>query len=359
MKIITRQEMLNIAELPVRDPESELSWRMLRTSGSTLNILVMGCGAAVADNIQRTTMSAIRGLNLYTASDADLDALIFEDTCGQITRKGASNSKITVSLTRTGIPGGIINQGDKVAVGSIEYYFPQDVPFATNQLGPIEVEIESMKAGSASKIKANSTWSWVNNPFDTTITVTNTQESSGGDDLETDESLVKRRTTWWQSRHKGTVKAIESQAVAVPGVSSATVFEDFPVALSVSDRSGFASTGLVNTVKYSLNDVRCAGIPLSINNVTALYISIKINPYYQDGFSIQSVQAKARQILLSSINSYSPGQILRVSEIVQILKGVDGLLLHDKSIEAPGGDIKPQAEQTIRINIEDIQFGAT
>lgn len=366
---LTRTEVEAIAYRAIRSiPESKIDPAAVKKRGSTMNILVVGAGGALCEEVQRRAFAKIAALTRKGARGAELDAVIFEQTFGQITRLGARPSVATVEISRpVGGSSGDLKAGTTALAGSIEFSLDVPVPFAAGQKGPLKATVTAKAAGSTTNVPKGAINAWANKGalFDPTLEIANIEDATAGENPELDEAFAARAERWADTIERGTLSAIELAATQVAGVRYALATESVdaagspagPVVLYVADSFGNANEALCLTVLRAVRSARCGGIPVRVVGSAPSFQSIVLAPGFLDGFVIPVVQTQARAIVAAAVNRLGTNATLERSLIMAAMRTVPGLSVSDKSIISPAGDVVPRRGETIRTREDLITFG--
>jgi len=365
---LTRTEVEAIAYRAIRSIDNtKIDPASVKKKGSTMNILTVGAGGALCEEVQRRAFAKIAALTRRGARGDELDAKIFEDTFGQISRLGAQPAVTTVEIARAvGGAGGVVKAGAKALAGAIEFTLDVPVPFAAGQKGPLRATVTSKSAGSATNVPKGAIKAWADPGalFDPTLDIVSIEDAANGEDPELDEALVARAERWADTLARGTLAAIELRATQVAGVRHSLATESLdaegypagPVVLYVADSFGNANEALCLQVLRILRDVRCGGVPVRVVGSVPSFSSIVLSPGFLDGFSIPIVQTQARALVAAAVNRITTNATLERSLIATAMRSVPGLVVTDKAIVSPAGDIVPRPGETIRTREDLITF---
>ena len=348
----SQSDLTRIARTEALFRNPALTTAEIDRQGSDLNIMV-AAGVAVGMELVAQLAAARASQNYGTAKGQALRRLVFDRTGGQITPKVAAPSATSVNFTTTlgtsvnvTIPQGTVLQ------------LPSGQQFVTTALatllaggfGPIAVPIRSVLAGADQQIPANQSFSIasqiVNAPTD--FVVTNPLASFGADDAETDQNLVTRAQQFFVNAQKGTLGAIASGALAVPGVRTASTFEyvdpgGYPargVQLVVADAYTDSlavltapplsymtqAATVLSTINVSLADFRCGGIAVVGFVAQVVLLQINVAVALQANADPVAVPAAIQAAVVSYINGLSPGAPLRVANLNAVIGQVPGII---------------------------------
>lgn len=360
-------------EILARAPK--LSREAVEREGADANAMLAG-GAAMADEVMARLADVAAAGFLDSAEAEDLDRLVF-DRYG-LTRKPAANALCSVQFTTTvANPAAfVIPYNTKLStVDGVDFVTRAVATFDEGSTGPVTVPVRSVLAGLDQQVAKNKitvlSQSIAGAPSD--LAVTNVIASVGADDVESDGSLRQRARAFFTTARRGTLRAIEQGALAVPGVRKATAFEVLDpqgrparmVLLMVADaftdvlaelnQSPPAyqtqSQQLAALVFGGLSDVRAAGIYVQVETAQVVLQSIRMALQFQAGVNVDAVATRARAAIVSVVNGLRPGQTLQLTAMQAALRTIIGLAYSGNEITSPAGDVVPTATQAIRTTL--------
>lgn len=383
------EDLFRVARDEALIRNTKLSRDAVEREGSDANILIAAAAAAADECIAQLTRVAA-GLYLDSARGSLLDLLVF-DRYGLV-RKPAAAALGQVSFVST-LQGStstsfVIAQGTILQTSDgIQFEAVADTTFPARNAGPIVVTVRSLLAGANQQARLGTITRIVDTitgaPAD--LQVINASATSGSDDEETDESLRARARAFWTTARAGTLRAIETAALGVPGVRSATAFEAIDsigraeryVGLVVTDAfteslafgattgtslTVFQSQALADTVFNALADVRPAGVFVQVIVASVLLQSIQLALTFQAGadasgtgtssrLAVGSITAQARAAVVNTINALRPGQKLERQNLVNALRSISGLLVTGNEILTPSVDLTINPLQILRTTL--------
>ena len=213
------------------------------------------------------------------------------------------------------------------------------------------------QSGTVGRVDKNKVTTWVDTPFDTTITVNNPAPSSGGNPKETDDQYRQRGLESETKGMVGSSPAIKSGALELENIWFAEVDDDSQgnCWLAVADASGFCSEDMLNIARDDMmNYVAAGGNPITLPIVrhyvpvtAVLYISKKVrNP--------DSITRAARTNLLELNMDYKhpdrplrPGVDLDFGMLEEALSRPTGVIKY--RIHSPVNTIQAKVNQWITI----------
>lgn len=371
----TFSDHLRTARDEMLSRNSTLTLEVIEREGSDANALTGGI-AAVGDDLTTQMVRAQAGLFLDSARGSLLDRLVF-DRYG-ISRKPASQALGSVVFTTTtAAPSTIpIPRGTQLTTSDGRQFVTwADAAFPMGSVGPITVEVRSVLPGADQQARSGtitSIESQLTNQTDDLV-VTNLLATAGADDEEEDDQLRARARMFFTTARRGTLKAIEAAALAVPGVRTATVFEGLDalgrparfVNLIVADAFTddlvdldptpatyeTQSQVLAEDVALALDDVRAGGIYVAIQVAVVVLQPITLGLRFLAGVNADLVALNARGVLAAYVNSLPPGADMLVANLIAKLRTVNGLEVTGAEILSPAGDVVVPNLQVLRTGI--------
>lgn len=350
--------------------------------GTDSNIMGYG-GAVVGEEVIAQLAAVEEGFWLDAARNARLDKWAW-DRYGMV-RKPAAPAFVTLSFTTTAAnpvafaipPGTRCSTSDghefQTVVGSV---------FPMGGIGPIQVLARSTLAGVDQNVGSGSIRSIVSpitgQPTD--LEVTNGEAASGGDNIEQDDEFKSRIRRFWVAARRGTKGAIETGALAVPGVVRAQAFEGlqsfgYPtraLSLVIADRFTDAlvrtgltvptydtkSQALAHVVFGALGEYRAYGMPINIIVAQVRLIPVVLRLRFQATVSNTDALALfARTLVAQHVNSLNPGATFDPAELEALLKSVSGLDIVGDEVASPVGPIVPTSPyQVLRTSLSLVTF---
>ena len=204
----------------------------------------------------------------------------------------------------------------------------------------------------------------------TNLAVTNNYASAGAADRESDSALRDRARRFWVTAQRGTLAAIETGALAVPGVVRANALEVLDgnnrpgrwVLLIIADSYTDALANLNQTsASYSaqsqalsvsvfnaLNDVRCGGIFVQVFVAQVILLQTSLSLTFAAGVDTVAVANQAMATVAAYINELDPGESFVPADAVTQLRQVAGLVITGNEIALPVGTVVPKSLQVLR-----------
>lgn len=250
--------------------------------------------------------------------------------------------------------------------GGQEFLTVATVPFPFAGIGPVQALARSTLAGIDQNVGtgtiANLTSSVASAPTD--LRVTNSASAAGGANVESDDDFKSRIRRFWVAARRGTKGAVETGALAVPGVVRAVAIEalqsfGYPtraVTLAISDgftdalvRQGVSvpaydtrSQAFAGVVASQLDEFRACGIPVKVIVAQVRLISVVLRLRFQATVTNpDAVALAARTLVVQSINGGNPGATFDPADVLPLLRSVSGLDVFGDEVASPVGPIIP------------------
>lgn len=371
MDLPDRSDLVTVARQYIRgqaalNPGLRVNPALVDVDGSNLNLDV-GTSAVMGEALTASWAACARDLFLGTAEGPGLDRYVFE-RMGGMTRKSAAAASVALALARPTFAagGGVLNAGARVttATGAI-FALQTDVTFGATDLTQPAVGIAQV-VGPTQNVPRGSLTAWVDQPFDTTITVTNPAAAAGGTNNESDAQLRARAAVFFLTIRRGILAAIQAGATTVPGVTVATAFEilnpgsGFPAAaveLIIADDDGGASPTMIQGVIDALLTYRSAGIPVFVTGGSVVFEPVAYHLAFASGIDTVAATAQVRAVASAFSQFLRPGQPLLRSNLLGAATAVPGTIVGADALPVPVGDIVPVSNSTIiRVRPQDVSF---
>ena len=344
--------------------------------GSNVNIAV-GTNAVLGQEIVKRGSDAMQGAFIDSARKDKLDRVVFDRTgMLRFSATPATWDLLLRRATTTGGAGTYVSGSRVQTPDGTQYGTNADVVFGAHDiLKPVTVT--ALVAGEAGNQPGTSLLSFVDQPFDSIITVSpapdawgNSSNAAGGTEDETDIQLIGRTRGFFPTLRRGILGAIVYGAQQVDGVAVATATEianptsGYPAAfvqLVIGDRNGNASSVMIQDVNDILLQYRAGGIAVQVIGGTVTYQAVQWNLGVQTGFDENLAIARVRAVTVA-LGQYLPpgpanGKLYRAS-LFAAAKSVPGVVLSDSSLVLPSTDVVPATPQTmIRIQPTSVTFG--
>ncbi len=368
-ELLSRLDYFDIGRRYVLTRAERINPKEVDTEGSDINLLI-GASSYMANAVARQNIERLNALLLDGAEDEDLDRYAW-DRYGEL-RKGASAAVGPTVLSRSATTAGAgsIPIGTKVlTLNGVEYVTTTTANFTASGTNSLTtgVDVRAAQAGKEFQVGANQIrrFDRPGDLFDQTIQINNPEPTAGGEPAESNDIFRDRVRGFFNAARRGTLSAIESGALTVPGVVSADAVEllsggipDRSVELFIADSSGVASAVLAARVLTALEEYRAGGIYVQINTSRPVIVDVTYRLTFRAGVDTLRLRDEIRNATVEYINSLGVNEPLLRGDIAALLsrfKG-DGLIVNDGTLVTPAGDIIPTQGTTIRIRPENVTF---
>jgi uncharacterized phage protein gp47/JayE len=171
--------------------------------------------------------------------------------------------------------------------------------------------------------------------------VINITAFTGGADPEDSEVYRSRLLDFIQNPQTGSVSDIEAWALSVPGVETATVFENTPTNGTVTVRitgaqGSVASPEIVADVQAVLDEQDYANMTIIVSSFTALPTNVTVATTLQTGATLAAVTSSVQTAISNYITALGAGETLRVAGIVDAVFGLSGIA--DVTVTVPASN---------------------
>ena len=325
--------------------------------GSNAN-LILALTAVMGEEVVRESALAMRDLFLGTAEDTGLDTLVF-DRFSEV-RKPAARALGTILYTRaTAAAGaGIISTGAQIkSGGGVIVETTADANFGATAL-TVSTSARALLSGEDGNVPSTTdgtTWTYITQPFDATITISNPATFAGGAKQEEDRDFVRRIQNYLPTIRRGTQEAVEFGAASVPGVDTAQAIEvttgGVPAAnveLFVIDPLGESNALLLQLVRNNLLEYRALGIPVIVKGGTTVLQAISLTATFDTGVDTLAAVQLVKVTIADQVNELQVDQLLNTDLIIAAARSVPGL--SKVTLISPAGDVTPSTGQAIRTN---------
>lgn len=353
------QTLFQIARNEALAKNAQLTQDAIDREGSDANILIASAVAA-SDEVMGQLITTSAGQFLDSANGDALDRLLF-DRYGLV-RKVASAAvgSVAFSTTVNNPAPFTIPTGTRLSTSEgLSFETVGNTLFPAGTTGPIYVTVRSLLAGANQQAAINT----INNLVGTVpyapadLTVTNPIATAGASDRESDSEFRERGRTFYTTVQRGTLSAITQGALSVPGVVSASTYEFLDssglpnkrVACVIADKYTDAlvyftnsipayeaqSKVLAQNVFNALEAYRPAGVFVQVQLAQVVPQPVSLSLSFRAGYDIDVVANSARAVIANYINSLQPGEDLYLQPMIQVLQGVEGLLVTNNEIVSP------------------------
>lgn len=352
--------------------------------GNDINVFLR-LMAGVGEELSLESSTADNGHYLATVasiSDDAVDRLVSDITGGKIQRFREEAAVVDVRFARSNTYSLAIPAGAIVTTSSdgIPFRTIDEIAWSSGDNSPKFVACVCELTGPAGNVGAATITKTSGDYGDNTISVVNATVASGGRVGETSIELISRARDWFLNAARGTLSAIEFGAKQTPGVVQASATEltimqaassagsgvteptqlpFYRVRLVIGDASGQAGSALARKTRATLQEYRCAGVPVLLTGGTLQYEQVVWTGLgIKKGYSQASVLADLSAKIVAAAKLIVAEQPLERSLLIGIAKfNVDGIVsVPDEALVVPAEDKAAAPGYAIRIRPEDISF---
>ena len=301
--------------------------------GSVLDALA-GAGAVLADEAIKGGVELFAAQFFDTAAGADLDALA-QDRFG-IARTPATAAIGQAEWTRDAAGAYVILAGTRfratVGTETITVQSTAAVSVLATDT-TVLIPVQATTTGRASNAAAGTLTEVVDVVLaDPGATVTNPEPLAGGTDAETDEAFRARIRQIYSTLRRGTVAALRTGALSVPGVAIVTVDESEvetggPVAVYIGDPDARSNTLLAAAVATELENWRAAGILVEVFGATREEKALALQVAIERGSDQVAVGEAVRAALVAYGDTLQPGQVGQPSRLEKACHDASALVV--------------------------------
>jgi uncharacterized phage protein gp47/JayE len=203
------------------------------------------------------------------------------------------------------------------------------VPPTVDTAHAIPVQARSQEIGIEGNVSVATVTTVSDGPGELTG-VTNPSPFTGGQDPEDSEVYRSRLLNFIRNPQTGSVSDIEAWALNVPGVETATVTENDPVAGTVTVRitgpgGSIASPDVIAATQQALDDLDYANITIVVSSFTALPTNVTVDVTAGTGYDLAMVTPSVQQAVANYINALYTGETLKIAGIIDSVFGLAGI----------------------------------
>lgn len=346
------------AEVQTRNP-ALTDW----TAGSFLDAIIGG-GAVLSEEVGRVQVQKFGALFFDTAFGDELDTLAWDRL--RLQRLPATPSVGSVDWTRDAAGAYSVPSGTTVraTIDAVPFSFTTTTTVVMGAADTtISIPLSATVAGRSHNLESGTVTEVVDVVgLDPSATITNPQVMAGGSEVETDSEFKARIRLVYDSFQRGTVGAIETGPISVPGVRFATVAEDFVLGnifVYIGDPDAQGNDILVGLVSTKLELWRPAGNPVTVLASAREVIPVSIDLVVIAGSDQSTIRANAQLAIVAYGDTLGPGDLAYASQIeCAALDSSDLVLAAD--LPAVGVSISPAAVQNaLRFEVVSIIVSIT
>lgn len=344
------QELYDLGKAEVQARNAALTdW----DEGSINDVLVGLCAALVDGNYGKT-IEEFRKTFVLSAKGEDLTDLAKDHY--DLDREAATAALATVTLTRPTAAAGNVNittddrfSTEPDADGIVYDFAP--LAAATMTGTTLDVDCECTVTGPGGNVSADKVVVISTALSDSTVTVTNDEDASGGNVEESDEDLQARVYRTLASLVRGTLAAVELGAMGVSGVALAYL-DKASATVYVCDSSGNSSDEMIQAVLLELENWQPVGPNFNVDGVALSAPAIGLTVTFSDGVDVTTVTAAIETAVVAFVNRTGIADELLLSDLVVVTKKVPGV--KDVVVTAPATNLAGIADTLRRIDADDV-----
>lgn len=269
-------------------------------SPGSRNDVAISTNVAMYTRLFQYVADRLTARSLSTATGDDLDVLVTD--LYQDSRKAANAATGSINLQRTGTAQTLIPYGSQFAVPAtsttpgVAFFCMQDTPVAAGVL-TTAVPLQCVQTDVVGNVQA-ALITQIKDPLpDTTwsiASVSATQYFAGGAPEESDDEFRARiqQSAFDDSKRRGTLTAIKTGALRVPGVVNVTAVEpnDGTVLVFCGDSAYNLSSTMQTGVQVELEDWRAFGVPAIVRPYDVITVTVVATVYMQRALSNYNAQ---------------------------------------------------------------------
>lgn len=318
--------------------------------GSALDAIT-GAAAVLADEAILVAVQLFKALFFDTAEGEDLDALA-QDRFG-ISRKPATASIGELTWTRNDPGAYTIPAATRfrasVAGQTIEVQSTAAVDLAAAD-SSVLIPVQALVLGRATNAAAGTVTEILDTVAeDPNASVTNAQPLAGGSDAETDPQLRDRIRRIYSTLRRGTVAALETGSLSVPGVSIVTIDESEVEAsgwvyVYIGDPDARSNSTLAALVAAELESWRAAGVLVSVLGASREEKALSITVFVEPGSDQAAVGEAIRLAIIAYGDTLDPDEAVQLSRIQKACHDASDLVV-GTTISTSAAALVPSASQ--------------
>lgn len=347
--------------------------------GNDVNLflrLVSGVGEELS--LESSNRDLARFLaTVASISDDDVDRLCSDITGGKIQRFRENAAVVDLRFSRSNTYALSIAAGAiATTLDGIPFRTIDEIAWSNGDNSPKVVEAICESTGTAGNVASGTITKTSGDFGDKTVSVNNPTAASGGRVQETNIELISRTRDYFVNAARGTLSAIEYGARQTPGVVQASASEPtaqylggstldavkipfYRARLVIADESGQAGTALARATALTLQEYRCAGVPVILTGGTIQYAQVVWSGLViKKGYSQAATLSELATKIVAASKTLVPEATLECALLIAIAKfQVDGIAsVPDDALVTPAADVPAAAGYTIRIRPEDVTF---
>lgn len=343
--------LLGVAELVTRRPD-------LTAAEGDITDMQLASASAMADHITGYFAGRFKSTFLDGARDGDLSVLASDHY--SVERDDAVESIGILTFAHVAGPTGTIPAGTRGATqpdaqGDFQEFVTLiDLVFTAGDAA-LTVVAQASVGGRTGNVGLHTIDRLLDPPaFDPTFTVTNVDAFIGGDEEQTDQSIVDEVRGINRTLRKAIVEALEEGARKVSTVKFATAVVDIDtgiVAVYVSDVDGNSNATMVAAVDAEMVNWQAAGVSVSIIGASLVAQPIDFSLTVKAGVDAAVLVDLARAAVVGLVNRGRAGETLHRTDIRYAAKRVAPDSITTVVVNVPAADVAPTPSQIIRADM--------
>lgn len=381
MDLPSREDLFRVVAAELLDANEDVMLSAVLEDGSDANLIANAISAMGEELVSQ--LAGVQGNNYLDTAQGQALVRRGYDRHQILPRPAAAAFvDLTFTLTAPNPTAFTITAGTRVrSADGKQYETIVDTVFAIAASSVTGVRARAQTAGRASMVSAGKLTSLVSTVAGAPagMTVTNPAASAGGMEAESPDDYRRRCRLEPRSRAKATRGALESGALAVPGVVRATPFEGLDangranriVTVAIADeytdalvRQGVAvpayesqSQAFGRVVERAFDEVRAFGIHVGCYVAQVALVSYLLRLRFRAGADTEQATVQAMAAVVRYTNALKPGASVEPTAIVTALRAISGLDVRGDEVADPVGPVIPISPyQVLRTNLSLIQF---
>ncbi len=175
----------------------------------------------------------------------------------------------------------------------------------------------------------------------------------GGSDREDDETLKARFVEFVNSLSRSTYRAVRQAVLSVEDVQSAVLLEYTPAVgwftVYIDDGTDELPQALLDRVTETLEETKALGIGYEVYAMPKTFVPITVQVKIDPTFSAASITAAVKEEIEALMNTYTFGQSLYISKIMDAAHNVPGVLR--ATVFQPATDVIVDPQEIVRAGL--------
>ena len=344
-----------------------ISVEAVETFGTTSYAIALVGGFLFAE-LEFRSLNRARRLFTVTSTGVDLEKLGNDNHDTPV--KGASASVVVLEIARVDValPLTVDALTIVTSTGGIKFRTDEDVAFVALDPGPKTVNATSVLFGSDQNAEPNTITAFDGAAPQGDMTVNNPERAAGGNARESDAEYRAAMAARYTTASKGIAAAIEREALKVPQVRTATVYEilgldGLPLGggeLYVADRLGFSNQAMIDAVLAVLPGARALGAWVDVFGATPVNELIRVAVTWETGRATPFNRRLVQQAIVALTNTRRPRAQVDLALVPDAAKLTPGLIetacrnvlgVEGVDVQIPVGDVVPDKGFVIKTTL--------